>query len=212
MLEIFGESQKNLLRLLMKKKSGMTADELSERLQITRNAVRQHLAALENDQLVVKGGTRPSGGRPEQLYLLTDKGHELFPRHYAWFAQLLVESIVQDSGAEGLSERLGRMGTSVGEQLRSQYPGLTTREEKVQALAEIMEQIGYSTKELTAVAGASVIEADNCVFHSLALKNPDVCQFDLALLSAFTDSTVDHQECMARHGNICRFKFDSKDE
>ncbi len=209
MLEILGARQKELLKLLLKNKAGMTADELSARLAITRNAVRQHLAALENDGLLKKGVTRASGGRPEQLYLLTDKGNECFPRHYAWFAQLLVESVQQENGAEGLGERLTTMGTRVGKQLRAQHPELASREEKVQKLSEIMEQLGYDAQNAGNDKGAA-IEADNCVFHTLALVNPAICQFDLALLSAFTDSTVDHQACMAKGDNICRFKFNGK--
>ena len=210
MLEILGVRQEELLRLLLKNKAGMTADELSAQLTITRNAVRQHLAALENDGLVKKSVTRASGGRPEQLYVLTDKGNECFPRHYAWFAQLLLQSVQQESGAEGLSERLSTMGAQMGKQLRVQYPELVSRGEKIQKLSEVMDQLGYNARS----AGGEkkeMIEADNCVFHTLALMNPIICKFDLALLSAFTDSAVDHQECMAKGGNVCRFKFNAKD-
>ncbi len=210
MLEILGIRQEELLRLLLKNKAGMTADELSVQLTITRNAVRQHLAALENDGLVKKSVTRASGGRPEQLYVLTDKGNECFPRHYAWFAQLLLQSVQQESGAEGLSERLSTMGAQVGKQLRVQYPDLVSRGEKTQKLSEVMDQLGYNARS-AGTEKAEVIEADNCVFHTLALMNPIICKFDLALLSAFTDSAVDHQECMATGGNICRFKFNAKD-
>src|SRR5580765_8637312 len=118
MLEILGTRQQALLRLLMKRKSGLTVDELSRALKVTRNAVRQHLAALENSALVAPGGSRPSGGRPEQLYVLTDTGKELFPRHYSWFAQLVVESIKQETGAEGLRGRLESMGAAVAQRLR----------------------------------------------------------------------------------------------
>ena len=210
MLDILGSRQKQLLRLLLKQKAGMTADELSENLAITRNAVRQHLAALENDGLVKKGLTRASGGRPEQLYALTDKGNECFPRHYAWFAQLLIESVEQEAGVDGLGVRLGTMGTQVGKRLRAQHPELVSRGEKVRKLSEIMEQLGYDARS-TGSATQDVIEADNCVFHTLALSNPHICQFDLALLAAFTDSTVEHQECMAKNGNVCRFKFNPPD-
>jgi predicted ArsR family transcriptional regulator len=206
-LEILGTRQKELLKQLLKNKTGMTVDQLSGQLSITRSAVRQHLASLENDGLVEKGITRASGGRPEQLYVLTSKGKECFPRHYSWFAQLLVESVQQESGPEELSKRLTAMGTKVAQQLRTQYPDLKTREEKVQKLAEVMEQFGYSTMNET--SKGAVIEADNCVFHHLALQNPAICEFDLALLSTFTDSKVDHQECMAKNGNVCRFKFNA---
>lgn len=210
MLEILGVRQKELLTLLLKNKAGMTADELSERLAITRNAVRQHLAALENDGLVSKGVTRPSGGRPQQLYTLTEAGHELFPRHYSWFAQLLIDLIKEEAGSAGLDERLSAMGARVAAKLRSQHPDLQHPEDLVRKLAEIMQQLGYDARAMTEANTTMVIEADNCVFHNLAMQNPTICKFDLALLENFTGSTVEHQECMAKRGNVCRFKFGTK--
>jgi predicted ArsR family transcriptional regulator len=170
--------------------------------------VRQHLAALESDGLTATGGTRPSGGRPQQLYVLTDKGKEVFPRRYAWFAQLVIEAIKREHGTDGLSGRLKDIGAAVGTQLREQSPGLSSREQKVEKLAGLMDGLGYNARR--APGNAPAIEADNCVFHELAAKNPEICQFDLALMTAFTDSKIDHQECMARGGNLCRFKFIAK--
>ncbi len=212
MLELLGSRQQELLKLLLKNKGGLTLEELSEYLKITRNAVRQHIAALENNGIVTEGVTRPSGGRPEQLYVLTDEGKEFFPRNYSWFAQLMVESIAQESGVEGLRERLGTMGVGVAQQLLSQNSVLKTREQKVEKLSEVMEELGYNTRSFAVNSDAPTIEADNCIFHNLAMKNPEICQFDLALLSTFTDSTVNHEECMAKGGNVCRFKFKAKDE
>ena len=206
MLDIMGARQKELLRLLLKKKAGMTADELCAGLNITRTAARQHLAALESDQLVAKGATRPSGGRPEQLYLLTDRGRELFPRHYSWFAEMLLDSIKASVGDEGLRNRLQTMGRQVADRLQGQY-ALASRQEKVEKLVEVMDQLGYTARSEVDADGMAVIEADNCIFHHLALSNPDVCQFDLALLSSFTSSDVEHQECMAKNGNVCRFRL-----
>ena len=207
MLAVMGNRQQELLKLLLRNKSGLTVAELSERLKITLNAVRQHIVALELGGLVKQGETRPSGGRPMQLYLLTDKGRDLFPHHYAWFAQLVVESIKAEIGAEKLQGRLGAMGAQVARQLRIENAGLETQREKVEKLSEIMEDLGYDARNVTASDRASRIEADNCIFHELAMKTPEVCQFDLDLLATFTDSKVDHEECMAKGGNVCRFKF-----
>ncbi|MBL0037532.1 MAG: HTH domain-containing protein [Nitrosomonadales bacterium] len=212
MLELLGNRQQELLKLLLKHKGGLTLEELSDYLKISRNAVRQHVSALENNGIVTEGVTRPSGGRPEQLYVLTDEGKEFFPRNYSWFAQLMVELIAQESGVAGLRERLGTMGVGVAQQLLSQNSVLKTREQKVEKLSGVMEELGYSTRSFAVNNDAPIIEADNCIFHNLAMKNPEICQFDLALLSTFTDSTVDHEECMAKGGNVCRFKFKAKDE
>lgn len=209
MLDILGDRQKQLLEMLLRNKSGLTVEELSKGLHITRNAVRQHLAALEGDQLIELGPTRPSGGRPQQLYTLTERGKEVFPRHYSWFAQLVIEGIRREHGAAGLEERLAAIGSSVAVQLRAQNPGLEGREQKVERLAAVMDQLGYNAKA-TAAGKTPVIEADNCVFHELAVKIPEICKFDLAMMGAFAGSPVEHQECMARGSNVCRFKFSGK--
>jgi predicted ArsR family transcriptional regulator len=209
MLELLGQRQKDLLKLLLRHKHGLTVDELATHLKVTRNAIRQHLAALDSAELVASGATKATGGRPTQLYVLSQKGKELFPRQYSWLAQLMVESVKQEDGGDALRKRLAAMGTKVGAQLRLQHAGLRSRQDKVLKLAELMEQLGYSTSG-TSVLDPTVISADNCVFHDLAHKNPEVCQFDLALMSTFTDSRVDHQECMARGGGVCRFKFRPK--
>jgi predicted ArsR family transcriptional regulator len=206
MLDLIGRRQKDLLRLLLRHKEGLTVDELGQRLQITRNAVRQHLTALESGGLIAAGPTRPTGGRPTQVYTLSTKGRELFPRHYGWLAQLIIESIREEAGSSALRERLTAIGERVAAQLRQQHPAGRNRQERILKLAELMEQLGYNTEQ-TSVLQPNVISADNCVFHDLAQKNPDICQFDLALLSSYTESSVEHQECMAKGGNVCRFKF-----
>ena len=207
MIKVMGNRQQALLTLLLRTKTGLTVDELSRGLHVTRNAVRQHLASLANDGLVEAGVSRPSGGRPEQLYVLSDKGLELFPRQYSWFAELVIDTIRDDAGDDVLKERLGRMGERVADQLLAQSQPATEPQEKVQKLARIMQEMGYNTGEAGVIDGQPVIEADNCVFHKLAMKDPEICRFDLAMMARFTDSTIDHQECMARGGNVCRFKF-----
>jgi predicted ArsR family transcriptional regulator len=212
MLEILGERQKDFLRLLLKNKEGLTVEGFSQQLGITRNAVRQHLASLENDRLVAKSVTRPSGGRPEQLYILTERGSELFPRHYSWFAQMLMEMIEQEVGSEEVGQRLSAMGARIAKNLRGNDETPRTLPEKLEKITAVLEDLGYNARMRPAGAlkGIPIIEAQNCVFHDLAKKNPAVCQFDLALLESFTDSSVIHEECMAKGGNACRFRFEEK--
>lgn len=207
MAEVFGERRKQLLRHLLRNKSGATVDDLSRALGVTRTAVRQHLAALMRDTLVAPGAARPTGGRPEQLFVLTDVGKEAFPRHYSWFAQLLIEAMTKEHGATGVRTRLGRIASAVVVQLRQRMPSMNSRREKVEKLSTLMDELGYDAHMAQDVGGAPTIEADNCIFHELAMKNPEICHFDLALLSGFTGSKVELHECMARGGHVCRFRF-----
>ncbi|WP_211474893.1 helix-turn-helix transcriptional regulator [Collimonas humicola] len=210
MIDMIGARHREFLELLIKNKAGLTVDNLSKALGITRTAVRQHLATLEASTLVAKSTTRPSGGRPEQLYVLTDKGNSSFPRQYSWFAQLLIGMLEQEIGEKMVGERLAAMGGKVAEQLRANHAEGENLSAKVQNLAAIMEELGYRVNRNAQanIKGIPVIEADNCVFHDLASKHPQVCRFDLALLSTFTDSKVVHETCMVKGANACRFRFD----
>lgn len=207
MAEPFGETRKRLLRHLLRHKTGASIDELAQAAAVTRTAVRQHLALLMRDGLVAVGGTRPSGGRPQGLFVLTTQGRETFPRRYSWFAQLLIEAIAKEHGSAGLRARLARLASTVVAQIRQGTPARGSRRQKVERLSEVMDELGYDARVGTMDAGVPTIVADNCIFHELAMKNPDVCQFDLALLSGFSGSRVELSECMARGGHVCRFRF-----
>jgi predicted ArsR family transcriptional regulator len=182
-------------------------DELSRNLAVTRTAVRQHLAALMRDGFVGPSATRPSGGRPQQLYHLTAVGKEAFPRQYSWFAQLLIDAMAREHGAAGLRARLRRIAAAVAAQLRNRLSATTSRRHRVQQLAALMDELGYDAHLANDVSGAPTIEADNCVFQKLAMKNPQICHFDLTLLSVSTGSRVELHECMAQGGHVCRFRF-----
>ena len=206
-MEIYGERRKQLIQHLLRNKAGASIEELARALGVTRTAVRQHLASLGRDGLVARGAERATGGRPERLFVLTKEGREAFPRHYSWFARLLMEAIAKEHGAAGLRVRLGRVASAVVVELRQRLPREDNRRQKVANASRLLDELGYDAHTAADLAGAPTIEADNCVFHELAMKNPEVCQFDLSLLSGLTGSKVDLDECMARGGHVCRFRF-----
>lgn len=208
MIAFLGLRQQQLLTLLLQEKEGLTVEDLSNGLGITDNAVRQHLMALERDGMVAKGETQSSGGRPEQLYRLTSTGSELFPRHYSWFAELLINSLRDEQGAEALRQRLESMGKAVGRQVASRLAGIKDKAERIRAMSGIMRELGYQSGSIDqAKEKLPAIEAINCVFHNLAQTHPEVCHFDLAMMSEVVGCNVIHDECMVRGGHVCRFKF-----
>lgn len=137
---------------------------------------------------------RASGGRPQQLFVLTDEGREAFPRHYSWFAQLLVEEITKEHGAVGLRTRLGRIASAVVAQLQQQRSTHNaSSRQKIEALSAVMDELGYDAR-MGKDANGPTIEADNCIFHEIAMKRPEICHFDLALLSGYTGNKVELHE------------------
>lgn len=204
-----GTTQHALLRLLLHNKAGLTVEALTEALGVSRNAVRQHLAALERDGMVARGPTRPTGGRPEQVYRITPAGQELFPRRYSWFAELLIGAQRARLGNDAASESLSQMGRAVGRDIAGTFDRDMTPANRVAAIAEKMGELGY---EARATENGNEIEAQNCVFHQLAMKYPDVCRFDLAFLATASGRKVEHRACMAKGDAKCSFHFSKKRE
>lgn len=205
MLEAMGERQRQLLRLLQQNPDGKTVEQLAQGLAVTRTAIRQHLTALERDGLVERGTTQPTGGRPEQLYVLTQKGREIFPRRYSWFAELLLQTLESQLGQQGLAEQLA----AIGEKLAATLPPAAAQdpETRIRTLAEAMLDLGYEAHARESAGGLPQIEATNCIFHHLAARFPEVCELDLALMARYAGKPVSHEECMVRGGRCCRFRF-----
>ncbi|WP_160109454.1 helix-turn-helix transcriptional regulator [Pseudomonas izuensis] len=200
MLEGLGRTQQDLLNALLHHAGGMSIDELADHLSVTRTAIRQHLAALERDGLVLRGETRPTGRRPEQLYRLTDHAREQFPRQYQLLASALIDEVADIIGPEALATLMRSLGRKLAQ---DREPGVVDEAK----IVEHMNQAGYEAEVFFRSSGDAQIVAHNCVFHRLAAAHPVVCELDLALIGTLGGGEVEHSECMVRGGHVCRFKL-----
>ncbi|MFJ3486872.1 helix-turn-helix transcriptional regulator [Pseudomonas sp. NPDC090202] len=198
MLEGLGRTQQDLLNALLHQPAGMSIDDLALSLTITRTAVRQHLAALERDGLVMRGATRPTGRRPEQLHQLTEYAREQFPRQYSLLANLLIGEVAEALGPEALTLLMRNLGRRMAGDLERSVVD-------EQRIVERMNQSGYEAEVIFRAPAEAEIVAHNCVFHHLAQAHPVVCELDLALIGALGGGETEHLECMVRGGLVCRF-------
>ncbi len=201
------EKQQRILHFLVKEKQGMTVDQFSKRLEISRSAIHQHMTVLERDGLVRKSASTKTGGRPGTTFVLTEKGVHIFPKHYSLFAELLIKLIKQKLGSEELIEYLKELGVSISETKKEALKNKPI-DEKIKMAVAIMQELGYEAQTTEEEPGKPLmIDAYNCVFHDLAYSNNEVCEMDLALLSSLLDSKIEHCCCMAKGENRCRFKI-----
>ena len=204
-LATFGERQQALLRELLYQRLGLTVDDLSQRLEISRNAVNQHIASLETGGFIASTAMSQTGGRPSRLYTLTDKGLEIFPRHYALFANLLVQWLRNKFDEQLLKDCLVQLGGQLALEFKNRVNKKNTTEERVQEVALILQELGYDARPEFDAAHKPEIVASNCVFHKLATECNTICELDLSLLSKLLNSKIEHKECMAKGGGCCRF-------
>ncbi|MGE0173802.1 MAG: helix-turn-helix transcriptional regulator [Oligoflexales bacterium] len=208
MLSVFGERQQDLLRKLHRNKAGMTIDELARELNVTRTAVKQHLSSLEKEGYVARGGLRLTTGRPGRTFKLSSSGVDLFPKQYSWFSSLLMRGVKEQRGSEGLALHLRDLATAVAAAVKDKT-NAPDGSERISRIVDVMNELSYEASVLPSQDSAKLpeIRAMNCVYHHLAQEFPEVCEFDVELLSRLSGLGVDHQECIIRGGNACRFSF-----
>jgi predicted ArsR family transcriptional regulator len=202
MLDVIGPRRQAILRQLLEYKDGLTVDQLAARLGITRTAVREHLAGLERDRMIALSASRPStGGRPSRPYILTERGHALFPKHYALLARLLIEDLAERGDGDA-GEALAALGSRLAGRMKADVAG-STLAERGHSVAGLMSRLGYEAAFRD--DGEPVIEALNCVYHDLAAAHPAICALDIALVGGLAGAEVEHRSCMARGDNACAF-------
>ena len=206
MIELLGPTQQRLLKLLNKNKKGLTISDLTQLLEISRNAVKQHLTALEKNNLIRSGSLSKTAGRPVQSYVLTNEGKENFSRKYSWFAQILLENIRMEKGEIGLSKFLDKIGTEISDKYLPELNKLKVKA-RLNKAASILSELGYEAEIVSSKDKSEIskLEISNCVFQHLATSCPEICNFDLSLLSNLTGQKIEQQSCIARDGNVCSF-------
>ena len=203
-----GSTQQRLLRHLLQTPGGADVESLCTRLRISHNAVRQHITGLTARGLVEHTQSRPTGGRPQARYCLTELGREQFPRNYAQISAALLDGIVERLGREEATDLLVDLGKRLGASAGAGHTASSAAEAATE-LAKQMDELGYEAVR-TQSGGEHEIEAFNCVFHALAKRNMNVCKFDLAFMEAASGYRVHHMECIVRGGGVCRFRVGEK--
>jgi DeoR family transcriptional regulator, suf operon transcriptional repressor len=201
--------QHQILSLLLNQRSGLSIDAMAAQLDISRNAVKQHLVELEKLNWVQTAELSSTGGRPARIYALTDQGLHCFPKQYAWFGNLLLDQLCEDMDTPQLEQQLWRLGEKLAQSLAPQLAGKTELQ-KQEAVIGIMQALGYEA-QLLHDGPQTQIKAINCVFHDLAQKHPAICEFDRALLSTALASEVEQTACMAKADCECRFRLRKSD-
>jgi predicted ArsR family transcriptional regulator len=203
-----GNSQQAVLNQLLEHKSGVTLDELVAGVGLSRTAVNQHLIALERDGYVRKAASRKTGGRPLHLYVLTENGINRFPKQYSWFSRLLLQTLRERFGEDEAGRYMYDLGIKMSADLIPRLVG-KNRVERIAEIVKVMNEAGFVARTVSPSGADKLprVECKNCVYHDLSKDYPEVCRFDIGFLSGLMGAEVEHQSCMQRGGDSCRFRF-----
>jgi predicted ArsR family transcriptional regulator len=185
LMTLVGETRSRLLRLV--RGASRSINELADALDITDNAVRTHVAALERDGLVQQAGSdRTTGGKPARLYELTAQAEELFPKAYALVLTEFVQAMRAERGDEAAVAWLRRVGRRLGANAaHAQADGPA----RVAAAAALLESIGGSV-EVQESADGWTLRSHGCPLSGAVSEDPDVCALAESLVAEVTGRRV----------------------
>jgi Predicted transcriptional regulator len=199
--------QHQILEHLLENRNGLSVDELAKVLNISRTGVQQHFIVLERDGYIKKSTLNKTAGRPVTIYVITDKGCNHFPKQYAWFSELILSELQQEIGSERLKTYMQKLGSKLADKLRGTFEGKNLNE-RVDELVSIMTDLGFQVKvDMESESESLNIKACNCIYHDLAQKHQEICEFDLALMSSLLSKEVEPLSCMAKGDCNCSFSI-----
>ncbi len=92
-----------------------------------------------------------------------------------------------------------------------QFKNARNSNEVLELLVKTMNDLGYrAALKQSVLRKGAIIEASNCVYHSVAKVHPELCSFDISLIEKTTGMKAKLESCIARGGDVCRFCLRTK--
>ncbi len=201
------QNQKKILEYLLDKKDGATLDEIADHLGITRTAAKDHIVRIESFGYLSYQDTRGLVGRPKRRYLLSEDGVDAFPKQYSWLANILLDQLASEMSPAAVSKLMRDLAGHVAKSMEPRFARAGSSAELISMISEALNELGYrSVVKQRDLRKGAILEATNCVYHSIAKKHPELCQFDTEFITrASGGMSVKLESCIARGGQVCRF-------
>jgi len=186
--------------------SPCTVDELAEKLNLTDNAVRAHLATLERDGVVRQTGLRRGPRKPHFTYALTEEADKLFPKAYDALLNQLIAVLKTRLQPDEIEDVLREVGRAVAADAAPGKEG--NLEGRVQTALKVLEAIG-GTAEAEKEGDKIVIRSGGCPLAAAVNVHPEVCRLAETLVSEIVKAPVVEQ-CVRDGRPKCRFEIDAR--
>ncbi len=164
---------------ILKNKGEQTIKEIAKELNVTTEGARFQLLKLANEGFVKSESRSKGRGRPQQIWSLTEQGHNKFPDTHSGLTVKLIEKIRQNLGEEALDEIISAAGEDNIEKYQQVIKKDDTLEERVKKLAEIRSREGYMANYEKNDDGSFLLTENHCPICSAAKTCQGFCKAEL---------------------------------
>ncbi len=187
LLSQIGRSQRLSVVNLLKRSTGLTVRDLAARLDMSYMGVKQHCLDLEKDGYVDTFRRHRGVGRPELLYRLTSKAHDLFPKEDNALAISLLEKARKLFGAGAAEKMLFLHFQEKSQTYAAKLKG-ETPVERAKWLARFRDREGHMA-ELCEQPSLRIVERHHPM-HSLMEAYPEIASMEREMFQRLLGAPV----------------------
>lgn len=205
-MELFSDensTRSNIIQLL-KKNSGMSIEDLSEKIKITPMGVRQHLLALEKKGIVSYVSRRHGIGRPGFIYMLTEAANDYFPNAYDNFALGLLRDIKKHEGTEKIDQIFSWRKERMLKMNRAALAGREGIDDMLTGLKQFLEDNGHLV-ELSRNNGHYHLKQFHCPISKIAADFREACRHELDMYKELLGKKVTREHTMSEGAPVCLY-------
>ncbi len=173
---------------------------------ITAVTVRHHLNLLQKQDLVTTSDARRQDrpGRPQHVYVITEKAHQHFPSNYPQLANGIIEQL----RAQLQPEQVNVIFEGLADEMAAaaHIPDTSLPERLDMAVIYLSDQ-GYAASWDTSDEGY-ILHTSNCPYHEIAQEDDEtLCKMDMRLISSLVGIVPRRVSRVACGDATCSYLF-----
>jgi len=206
LLSEIGRTQRLEIINSLKRTKGMSVNELVDKMGMSYMGIKQHCLTLQRDGYLDTWRRPQKMGRPEMVYRLTRRSHDLFPVDSNQFTAELLHSAQEIYGANAPEKMLYSVFQERTTVLRSRAKGENVVE-RAKWLARVRDNEGYMAQYLSSEKdGPLILEVHSPILNVLE-KYPIIGRLEQDMFEAVLGTNVRREEAHASGLYECRFYF-----
>ncbi len=201
-----GRTQRLEIINSLKRSRGMSVNELVEKMKMSYMGIKQHCLTLERDGYLDTWRRPQKMGRPEMVYRLTRRSHDLFQADSHQFTLDLLKSVQEIYGSNAPEKLLFNIFEKKTAALKAKAKGDTVTD-RAKWLARVRDGEGYMAQFTNGEEdGSKILECHSPIMNLLD-RYPIVGRFEQDMFEAVLGTRVRRQ--MMRNSGLyeCAFYF-----
>jgi predicted ArsR family transcriptional regulator len=202
-----GRTQRLEILNALKRTRGMSVNELVDKMKMSYMGIKQHCLTLQRDGYLDTWRRPQKMGRPEMVYRLTKRSHDLFPSESNGLTLELLKSAREIYGANAPEKLLYNLFERHTAALKLRVKGQTVAE-RAKWLARVRDAEGYMSQFTTDEkdGGPQILECHSPIMN-LTERYPIIGRLEQDMIGSVLGTPVRREETRNSGLYECAFYF-----